>query len=181
MLTDKVLTLVLGLLLMLLTACGDRTETDTKQPDKTPPVVREMSRSAAFVDYAASTMMLQTELARVAQERAQQEHVKMMAANLLDFYTAAQKEFRQVAKAEGLHTSLPDSLGSADKATVREFSTLSPALFDERYTQYVQSSQQAQVDHYQQMLLRAEEEQVRAWVNDMRLQLQARLRLRVPE
>ncbi len=177
MLTDKVLTLVFGLVFLMMIACSDNAETDNKQADGKPPVVREMSRSAAFVDYAASTNMLQTELARLALVRAQHAEVRNMAANLLEFYTAAQQELQQVAEAEGLHTSLPDSLASADRATVEEFRKLSQEEFDARYTQFVHASQRTQIDHYQQMLLRADEQEIRAWVNEMQLQLRARMQL----
>jgi putative membrane protein len=177
MLTDKVLTLVFGLLFLTMIACSDTAETDTKQPDGKPPVVREMSRSAAFVDYAASTNMLQAEIAKVAMARAQHEDVKVLANQMLTFYDEAQQNLQRVAKAEGLQNSLPDSLGSADRATVEEFRKLPDAEIEARYRQYVNSSHKSQMDHYQEMFLRAEEEEIRKWVNEMQLQLRARLQL----
>lgn len=177
MLTDKVLTLAFGFMLMCTIACSDGVETKQPQGLDKPPVVREMSRSAAFVDYAASTTMLQAELARLATERAQSEEVKTLSKELLRFYSDSMVELRKVARAEGLHTSLPDSLGSADRATIAEFRKLSGAAFDERYRQYVFKSQQSQLDHYREMLARMEEEGIRNWVNEMQLQLRARLQL----
>lgn len=161
----------------MMIACSDTAETDTKQPDGKPPVLREMSRSAAFVDYAASTMMLQTELAKLAVERAQHEDVKALAEQMEAFYSEAQQKLKKVANAEGLQNSLPDSLGSADRATIEEFRKLPEAEFDERYRQFISSSQRSQVDHYQQMLLRADEQEIRDWVNEMQLQLRARMQL----
>ncbi|PKV66894.1 DUF4142 domain-containing protein [Pontibacter ramchanderi] len=176
MLTDKLLTLAFGLLLLLMIACGDGPASDQTKAT-TPPVVKEMSRSAAFLDYAASTTMLQAELAQVAAERAESEQIKALSAEMQGFYRQALKQLQQVAKAEGLHNSLPDSLGSADRATIAEFRKLSGTAFDERYREFVQASQQAQLDHYSEMLLKAEEEQIRSWVNEMQLQLRARLQL----
>lgn len=176
MLTDKLLTLAFGLVFLLMIACSDGPEADQAKTT-TPPAVKEMSRSAAFLDYAASTTMLQAELARLASERAQSEEVKALGTEMLDFYSGAMKQLQQVARAEGLHTSLPDSLGSADRATVEEFGKLTGAAFDEHYKAYVYESQQSQLDHYGEMLLRAEEEEIRSWVNEMQLQLRARLQL----
>jgi putative membrane protein len=177
MLTDKVLTLVFGLLFLMMIACSDNAETDTAQQDGKPPVVREMSRSAAFVDYAASTNMLQTEIAKVAVARAQHEDVKVLANQMLAFYEEAQQSLRQVARSEGLQNSLPDSLGSADRATIEEFRKLPSGEVDERYRQYISSAHKSQLDHYQEMLARAEEAEIRNWVNEMHLQLRARLQL----
>ncbi|WP_299984524.1 DUF4142 domain-containing protein [uncultured Pontibacter sp.] len=176
MLNDKLLTLACGLLFLLMIACGDSPSTDQAKTT-TPPVVKEMSRSAAFIDYAASTTMLQSELALLATERAQSEEVKALSAEMLAFYGDAMKQLQQVAKAEGLHTSLPDSLGSADRATLEEFGKLTGAEFDEHYQAYVYASQRSQLDHYREMLLKAEEEEIRNWVNEMQLQLRARLQL----
>ncbi|GGG07783.1 DUF4142 domain-containing protein [Pontibacter amylolyticus] len=176
MLTDKLLTLAFGLLFLFMIACGESPKTEQAKTD-TPPVVKEMSRSAAFLDYAASTTMLQAELARLATERSESEEVKALSTEMLDFYSHALKQLQQVARAEGLHNSLPDSLGSADRATVEEFGKLTGAAFDERYKAYVYTSQQSQLDHYQETLLRAEEEEIRNWVNEMQLQLRARLQL----
>ncbi|MBX0335508.1 DUF4142 domain-containing protein [Pontibacter sp. HSC-14F20] len=176
MLTDKLLTLAFGLIFLLMIACGDSPKTEQSKT-AAPPVVKEMSRSAAFIDYAASTTMLQTELARLASERAQSEEVKALGTEMLAFYNQAMKQLRQVARAEGLHTSMPDSLGSADRITVDEFEKLTGTTFDERYREYVYTSQQSQLDHYSEMLLKAEEEEIRNWVNEMQLQLRARLQL----
>lgn len=177
MLTDKVLTLALGLFLMLAIACGDAVEKERPQQGTNPPAVRELSRSAAFLDYAASTNILHAELAGLATERAQSEQVKTLGQEMLDFYTKSLQALQQVARAEGLQASLPDSLGSADRATIEEFRKLPQAEFDERYRQYVNSSHQSQLEHYQQMLLKAEEEEIRKWVNEMQLQLRARMQL----
>lgn len=177
MFTDKVLTLVFGLLFLMMIACGDNSENKRRQQDGNPPVVQEQSRSAAFLDYAASTNMLQTELAKIAIKRAQQEDVKALAEQMLAFYGEAQKDLQQVARAEGLQNSLPDSLGTADKAMVEEFRKLPAAEFDKRYQQYINSSHRSQLDRYQEMLLRTEEQKIRDWVSDMQSQLQARLGL----
>ncbi|PVY44068.1 DUF4142 domain-containing protein [Pontibacter virosus] len=176
MLTDKLLTLAFGLVLLLMIACDESPKTEYTKTDA-PPVVKEMSRSAAFIDYAASTTMLQAELARLATERAQSEEVKALSTDMLDFYNQAMKQLQQVARAEGLNNSLPDSLGSADRATVEEFGELTGAAFEERYKEHVYTAQQAQLDNYSEMLLIAEEEEVRNWVNEMQLQLRARLQL----
>ncbi|MDX5419948.1 MAG: DUF4142 domain-containing protein [Hymenobacteraceae bacterium] len=178
MLTDKLLSLAFGLLFLLTIACGDTVETE-KSETVTPPVVKEMSRSAAFVDYAASTNMLQAELARLAIAQGQSEQVKAMAEQMLAFYEEALASLRKVAKAEGLDSSLPDSLGTADLETIAEFRKLPAAEFDKRYRQYVNSSHRSQQDHYQEMLVRTEEEEIRKWISEMQLQLQARRQLSV--
>jgi putative membrane protein len=176
MLTDKLLTLVFGLLFLLTIACSDATETEQQQAE-TPPAVKEMSRSAAFVDYATSTNMLHAELAQLAMERGQSEHVKALGEQMHVFYGDALARLREVATAEGLQGSLPDSLGSADRATIAEFRKLPPEQFDARYQQYIKSSHQSQLGRYQEMLFRTEEEKIREWINEMQLQLKARVQL----
>ncbi|MBD1398080.1 DUF4142 domain-containing protein [Pontibacter sp. JH31] len=176
MFTDKLLSIAFGLLFLLTIACGDTVETETGEAI-TPPAVKEMSRTAAFVDYAASTNMLQAKLAQLAIEKGQSEEVKAMGEQMLAFYGSALDELRTVAKAEGLHSSLPDSLGTADQETIEEFRKLPAAEFDERYRQYVDSSQKSQQEHYQEMLVRTEEEEIRKWISEMQLQLQARRKL----
>lgn len=176
MLIDKLLTLAFGLIFLLMLACSDTPETQNQQLTETPPAVKNLSASTAFLDYAASIHLLQIELARLAIGRAQSEEVKGMGEHALKYHTHALDQLRAtVGEAQRAH--LPDSLGAADKGIVREFTSLPAVEFDRRYRDYVISSHSSQLARFQEELLKVEEETIRKWIMEVEEHLRERIQL----
>ncbi|MHC2991573.1 hypothetical protein OB13_08250 [Pontibacter sp. HJ8] len=176
MLIDKLLTLAFGSIFLLLLACSDAPETLNQHTTETPPPVTNLSASTAFLDYAASTNLLQIELARLAIERAQSEEVKVMGEHALKYHTHALNKLRAtVGEAQRAH--LPDSLGTADQGIVREFTSLPAAEFDSRYRDYIISSHSSQLERFQEELLKVEEKKTRKWIMEVEEHLRERIQL----
>ncbi|WP_018476682.1 DUF4142 domain-containing protein [Pontibacter roseus] len=175
MLTDKLLTLAFGVIFLLTLACSDSPETNKHQQMTLLPATKT-SGQTAFFDYAASTSMLQVELGQLAAERGQQEQVKAIGEHALQHHTRALADLRKTVGKDHL-TSIPDTLGAADKAIVEEFRNLPAAEFDNRYRHYILSSHTAQLERYQETLQKTEEEHIREWINQMQVHLQERMRL----
>lgn len=174
--TDKLLTILFGLIFLLMIACSDSPESATQQTAAIAPAMKENRSKAAFLDYAASTNMLQLELARVAIERGQSEEVRKLGEEALEFHANALDSLR-LAVGDADRESLPDSLGAADRAIVEEFRNLPAAEFDARYRQYLLSAHTAQLERYEEVLLKTEEENIRNWITQVQEQLQERVQV----
>ena len=176
MLTDKLMIILFGLIFLLMIACSDSSEPVNQQTAAIAPPLKENRSKAAFLDYAASTNMLQIELARLAMERGQSEEVRKIGKQALEFHAGALDSLR-LALGAADYGSLPDSLGAADRAIVEEFRNVPAAEFDARYRQYLISAHTAQLERYQEVLLKTEEETIRNWIRQVQEQLRERVQV----
>ncbi|ARS36717.1 DUF4142 domain-containing protein [Pontibacter actiniarum] len=170
MLTDKVLTLTLGAIFLLMLACeGPAAETETAEaiPESR---TRTLFDEPIFWDYAASSNMLQVELAKLAAEKGSTEKIRSIAREAAAFHEEALQRLTQLVGKQQRIT-LPDSLGGADKGLVQDMRLLEGEAFDLRYREFIISTHNAQLDRYEEALVKADDQQVRQWIMDLRKHL----------
>lgn len=161
MFIDKLLSLAVGLLFLLVLACdGPDMETETKAAALTAQ--RTLENEPAFWDYAASSNLLQISIGQLAIERGATQHVKELAGQAVSFHGTALQQFKNMA---GKHAILlPDSLTGADSDMVKEFEQLEGEEFNTRYLAFVGSSHQMQLSRYEEALQKTEDQEIRAWL-----------------
>lgn len=129
----------------------------------------------AFWDYAVSSNMLQIELGRLASEKGTTEQVKELGRKAEQFHTEAVQQLKNLGSGHKT-IQFPDSLGSADKTMVNEFSALEGSDFDTRYLNHVLISHKSQLDRYEEAIQKADSPKLKEWLtamqNHMRKQLQ---------
>jgi putative membrane protein len=84
-----------------------------------------------FVHEAAMGGMLQVQLGKVAQEKAQSQDVKDFGARMVTDHTGVNTELKQLADKKGI--TLPDKLDARHEKIVDKLSKLSGADFDKEY------------------------------------------------
>ncbi|AKD02562.1 DUF4142 domain-containing protein [Pontibacter korlensis] len=169
MFIDKVLATTLGAVFLLVLACeGPATE---KNDDKDTAVVKTLKHEPAFWDYAASSNMLQIEIAKVAAGKGATEQTRSMAREALAYHKQALTELKNLAQKHN-NIQLPDKLTGADLGLVEEFKLLEGKELDIRFREFVLSTHNAQLNRYAEALTKAEDQGTRDWLADMRVHLQ---------
>ncbi|TPE45264.1 DUF4142 domain-containing protein [Pontibacter mangrovi] len=169
MFLDKVITFTLGTVFLLVLACQGPSE-----EQKTALQSRRntgLLHQPAFWDYAASSNMLQVEIAKVVAEKGSTQQARSMALEAVAFHGNALKELQQLVR-HHQKIQLPDSLGGADLGLVLEFKLLEGEELDTHYQEFVLSTHHAQLSRYEEALLKAEEPKTRDWLMNMRAHLQ---------
>ncbi|WP_299822432.1 DUF4142 domain-containing protein [uncultured Pontibacter sp.] len=162
MFIDKLLSLAIGLLFLLVLSCdGPTKETDTKAPALTSQ--QTLANNPVFWDYAASSNMLQAEISRLAIEKGNSEQVVALAEKAASFHSNALQQLEAIASQHAtIH--LPDSLTGADSELVKEFEQLDVAEFNVRYRSFINSTHRAQLSRYDEALRKAKDKETREWL-----------------
>lgn len=172
MIIDRITTVALGSIFLFAPACDDRnTKSETNEITYT---LDKREPSAMFWDYAASTSMLQTELAQLAAEKSINPGVRTFADSALLIHSKALRRLRNIA-GKYKHMQLPDSLTGSDKAMIEEFKELQGEDFDSRYLEYLTLTHKAQLNRYQETLSETEDPALRLWLNNMKTRLNRQL------
>ena len=167
MFIDKLLSLAIGLLFLLVLSC-DGPAADSEK--KAPIEQRTLSQDPVFWDYAASSNMLQAEIGQLAIERGEPATIKKIAEKAVSFHSTALTKLKTLASQQsGVH--LPDSLTGADSQLVRDFEQLEGEEFNDRYRAFIVSTHRLQLERYQEALLKTEDIKTREWLTDMLLHL----------
>ena len=169
---DKIIVIALGGVILLLLACDNRT-TESGTTEVTYTLDRH-EPSAMFWDYAASASMLQSELGKLAKERAINPQLSALADSSLQMHAQGLKSLRAIA-AKYTQVQLPDSLTGADIAIVEEFNLLEGEEFTTRYLDYLRSTNTTQLDRYQEELNITDDPALRSWLQAMNTQLRNQL------
>ncbi|WP_276498749.1 DUF4142 domain-containing protein [Pontibacter litorisediminis] len=174
MFLDKIITFALAAIFLIALSCeGPASEESTAQE---VPRKKTLQHEPAFWDYAASSNMLQVAVASVAAEQGAAAHTRSIAADALAFHRQALKRLQQLAQRHE-HIQLPDSLGGADMGLVSEFKLLQGEELDTRFRDFVMSTHNAQLDRYEEALLKADDKETREWLMDMRAHLREEIHL----
>lgn len=168
MFIDKVITLTLGAVFLLLLACeGPASERREKRKEA---AIRTLLQEPAFWDYAASNNMLQVEIGKVVAEKGSTERIKSMAQEAVNYHSKALKDLQRLVRR---HKSiqLPDTLAAADQGLVQEFRLLEGAELNARYRDFIISTHKAQLTSYEEALAKAQDQRTRNWILDMHAHL----------
>ncbi len=108
---------------------------NTNDPNSPLNTNRDMQIQKAddktFLRDAAIDGMVEVELAKLAVQRASNDSVKQLGQQMVDDYTKANDELKQIASKENIN--VPDSLDSKHQSQVDKLSNLSGANFDRAY------------------------------------------------
>lgn len=168
----KIIALLLGSILVLLTSCDTpATKHETKELTYT---LKKNEPSAMFWDYAASACMLQVELGKLAKERIANPQLLSLADSSQQMHAQALKSLRAIA-AKYKQVQFPDSLTGADIAIVEEFNLLEGEEFAIRYLDYLKSTNTSQLDRYQEELNVTEDPALRNWLHTINTRLRNQL------
>jgi putative membrane protein len=88
-------------------------------------------KDVKFVHEAAMGGMLQVQLGKIAQEKAQSQDVKDFGARMVTDHTGVNTELKQLAEKKGI--TLPDKLDKKHEKIVDKLSKLSGSAFDKEY------------------------------------------------
>lgn len=170
MLTDKLISFILGVIFLLVLACeGPAAEKDTA--DTVPETrTRTLLHEPAFWDYAASSNMLQVALGKLAEQKASSATLRGMAKDAVTYHAGALRQLQQLVSKQD-NILLPDSLAGADQGLVQEMKLLKGEEFDLRYQEFIISTHNAQLDRYEEALVKADDQKIRDWIMDMRSHL----------
>ncbi|OKL41104.1 DUF4142 domain-containing protein [Pontibacter flavimaris] len=174
MLLDKIITLALAAVFLIALSCEGPSANETAT--ESIPQKRTLLHEPAFWDYAASSNMLQVEVARVAAATSSTERIRSIAAEAMEFHTQALEELKALAQ-QHENIPLPDSLGAADTGLVLEFKLLEGEELDTHFREFVISTHHAQLDRYEEALLKADDAKTRDWLMDMRAHLRQEIHL----
>lgn len=173
---DKLLTLIIGVVFMIVLSCDGPSSTETSEaqtPAKTN-ALKPLLQDPVFWDYAASSNMLQTELGQLAVEKGTTAEMRERGEHIMNFHGQALEQIKQLVAGQE-RINLPDSLGSADRELVNELRELQGEEFSNRYRDFVLNTHKLQLERYREVLDRANSSEVEKWLQTMLLHLQKEL------
>ena len=165
MFIDKMLSLAVGLLFLLVLSCdgpSERAESDINALASEPTLADD----AVFWDYAASSNLLQAEIGQLAKEKSTAPPIKLLAEEAVQFHSSALQELKKLAKKHA-SVQLPDSLATADRDLVKELAQLEGEEFEIRYRAFINSTHQTQLTRYEEALQKTEVPELRNWLRNM--------------
>ncbi len=113
---------------------------DTKQDDGTG----ENKNTNNFAMKAANGGMLEVELGRLAQEKAQSQDVKDFGAMLVKDHTKASEELKALATLKNI--TLPATLGEDEQKDVNDLTKLSGKEFDKKFVSMMVDDHKDDID-----------------------------------
>ena len=121
----------------MVTACDptpnreNTTETAEDQNEET--VSDDLEDESEFLVEAASGGLYEVEMAKLAQQKAQSQAIKDLAARILEDHTQANEKLNQLAASKGI--SVPPAMGDEEQRKYDQFSEMEAEGFDEDYVE----------------------------------------------
>lgn len=169
----KIRTLIFLVFICTLSCGGPSNETEAAE---TTQLKDSHNLNPAFWDYAVSSNLLQVELGRLAAEKGTTQQVKDWGIKAEKFHKRALQQLRALGSGHDA-ILLPDSLGSADKKMVQDFSLLQGADFDARYRDHLLISHKAQLSRYEEALQKAGGPKLKNWLLNMQEHMREQLQI----
>ncbi|WP_128546499.1 DUF4142 domain-containing protein [Larkinella soli] len=101
-----------------------------------------------FAVKAASGGLMEVELGRLAQQKAQSQRVKDFGAMMVEDHTKANNELKTLATAKNI--SLPATMGEEHRKHVDDLSKLSGAEFDREYIDLMVKDHDEDIKHFKE-------------------------------
>ncbi|WP_338876416.1 DUF4142 domain-containing protein [Spirosoma sp. SC4-14] len=114
-----------------------------------------------FAVKAASGGMLEVELGRMAQEKAQSQQVKDFGAMMVKDHSKANDELKALASSKNI--VLPSTLGEEEQKHVDELAKLSGKEFDKKYVSLMVDDHQKDVDEFKEEAKDAKDPDIKAF------------------
>ncbi|MFD1188029.1 DUF4142 domain-containing protein [Pontibacter rugosus] len=174
MFLDKVISVTLGAIFLLMLACEDPAAERSEAVAETH--TRTLLDDPVFWDYAASSNLLQVQMAELAAKQGSTEHIRNLAREAADYHKQTLQQLKALVKKQE-HIKLPIGLEGADKTLVQDFTLLEGEEFDLRYREFVLSTHNAQLNRYEEALTKADDQLTRDWIMDLRSHLRSKINL----
>ncbi|GHA66990.1 DUF4142 domain-containing protein [Pontibacter akesuensis] len=172
MLLDRIIAFTLGTIFLLVLAC------DGPAAEKSEAIAETRTRTLlndpAFWDYAASSNMLQVQVSELAVEKATNARTREFAQNVTTYHADALKQLENLVAGHD-NIRLPDSLGGADQGLLQDMALLEGEAFDLRYREFVLSTHHAQLNRYEEALVKADDQKTREWIINLREHLREKI------
>lgn len=121
--------------------------TDSLDSLNEQPMVQTTDDGADFLTEAASGGMMEVELGKLAQEKAQNAQVKDFGAMMVKDHSAANDELKQLAMTKNV--SLPDAPLPEQQDKINELKQKSATDFDKAYVDMMVSDHKEDIDAFQ--------------------------------
>jgi len=119
----------------MVTACDPtpnrENTTDVAEDQNEETVGENLEDESEFLVEAASGGLYEVEMAKLAQQKAQLQEVKDLAARILEDHTQANEKLNQLATSKGI--SVPPAMGDEEQRKYDKFSEMEADGFDEDY------------------------------------------------
>ena len=146
------LLLILAITTLSFQACSDKKKESTdsmEQADKANDVKQddgtgENKNTNNFAMKAANGGMLEVELGRLAQEKAQSQDVKDFGAMMVKDHSKANDELKALATVKNI--TLPATLGEDEQKHVNDLAKLSGKEFDKKYVSMMVDDHKEDID-----------------------------------
>jgi putative membrane protein len=173
MFIDKLLSLIVGLLFLMVLSC-DGPSGNSANKTITLESKRTLKNNPAFWDYAASSNILQTEIGQLMIEKGEPQTLQLLAEKSVSFHSEALEELKEIVS-QYKSIQIPDSLIGADKDLVKEFELLKGEELETRYKAFINSTHKSQLTRYEEALRKADDKKTRDWLIKMIAHLHEKL------
>lgn len=158
-------TILLALLVasgLTLQSCGSSEKKDSEERAEQANEATSTSDDddSEFAVKAASGGMLEVELGRLAQEKAQSQQVKDFGAMMVKDHSMANDELKSLATSKNI--TLPTTLGEDHQKHVNELAKLSGKEFDEKYVSLMVDDHKEDIDEFEEASKDAKDPDIKA-------------------
>ncbi|MCK8493598.1 MULTISPECIES: DUF4142 domain-containing protein [Spirosoma] len=144
-------------------SCGSSEKKDSV--DQAEQINEEKKTSddddSEFAVKAASGGMLEVELGRLAQEKAQNQQVKDFGAMMVTDHSKANDELKSLAASKNI--TLPTMLGEDHQKHVNELTKLSGKEFDKKYVSLMVDDHKEDIDEFEEASKEAKDADIKAF------------------
>jgi len=147
-------------------SCGNSEKKDSEERaeqinEENKPT--EDNDDSEFAVKAASGGMLEVELGRMAQEKAQSQQVKDFGAMMVKDHSKANDELKALASSKNI--VLPSTLGEEEQKHVDELAKLSGKEFDKKYVSMMVDDHKKDVDEFKETANDAKDPDIKAFAS----------------
>lgn len=133
----------------------------------------QMTELSDFMTKAASGGMMEVELGRMAQEKAQSQEVKDFGQMMVNDHSKVNDQLKQLAQQKNI--MLPDSMGEKHMEHVNELREKTGAEFDKAYMELMVEDHQEDVDTFQNAADNLQDAEVKSFASSTVTTLQQHL------
>ena len=117
-----------------------------------------------FVNEAASSSMMEVELAKIAQEKAQMQQVKDYAQMIENDHQQANQELQNIAQQENIN--LPESLKEDHQEKVQKLQELSGNEFDKEYMEMMVDQHEKDINKFEGKQEEVQDQELKSWIDN---------------
>ncbi|WP_212004265.1 DUF4142 domain-containing protein [Chitinophaga sp. HK235] len=154
----------------MLHSCGNRHNPQHEKPEDSANAINETMRkvddtSSAFAVDAADKNMMEIQLGKLAQEKAENPRVKAFATMMVEEHTKANDQLKTIASRKGI--VLPTELSTASKNFIDRWSKKKVERFDKEYIREMVDHHNQDVKDFDNAANNLQDETLKEWARKM--------------